>query len=176
MPMTSVPSLNQGQSSPGGRSRAPGWYIPWIFVAAFMVVLAVNGVMIYVATSTYTGLETEEHFMKGIKYNDDLAGARAQAARAWKVSLDFTSPEDRKGLVAVTLHDKYGNLLKDARVTVSFTRPTNQGYDQTLDLPYLGEGRYAQPVEFAMAGVWDMRVKIDHSTGDYQDQKRVWVQ
>ncbi len=66
-------------SSTGHRpTRAPrqkGWYIPWIFVGLFLVVAAVNGVMIHFAFSSWTGLQTEEHFLKGIKYNQDLAGA-----------------------------------------------------------------------------------------------------
>lgn len=173
--MSSVPSLNRNQSPAGGRLRPPGWYIPWLFVAGFLVVVAVNGVMIYVATTTYNGLQTEGHFLKGIRYNDDLAGARAQAERGWQVAATFDSTDPLKGLAAVTLHDKDGNLLKDARVTVAFIRPTNQGHDRTIELPYLGQGRYAQPVELDLPGVWDMRVTIDHANGDYQDQKRIWV-
>lgn len=156
--------------------RQKGWYIPWLFVAFFAVVVAVNGVMMHFAFSTWTGLETEGHFLKGIRYNEDLAGARAQAERAWQVQAEFTSTEPRKGIASLTLRDKHGNLLKDAKVTVSLIRPTSQGHDVTLELPYLGEGRYAAPVELALEGQWDMRVEIQHATGDYQSQKRVWVQ
>jgi len=161
------PTMNNG--------RPRGWWYPWIFVAFFGVVIAVNGVMVYVATSTYTGLQTEEHFIKGIRYNQDLAGARAQSERAWKVDFGFEGTDPGKGIAAITLHDKHGNLLKDAKVTVTFIRPTSQGSDRTMVLPYLGEGRYAQPVDLPLPGVWDMRVVVDHPAGDYQDQKRIWV-
>jgi len=157
------------------RARSAGWYIPWLFVAFFGVVIAVNGVMVYVATSTYTGLQTEDHFIKGIRYNQDLAGARAQNERGWKVDLGFEATDPRKGIVAITLNDKHGNLLKDATVNVTFIRPTSQGSDQRMVLPYLGEGRYGQAVELPLSGVWDMRVTVDHAAGDYQDQKRIWV-
>lgn len=157
------------------RARAAGWWYPWIFVAFFGVVIAVNGVMTFVAFSTYTGLETEDHFIKGIRYNQDLAGARAQAERGWKVDFGFETTDPRKGIAAITLHDKHGNLLKDATVKVSFIRPTSQGHDQHLVLPYLGEGRYAQAVELPLSGNWDMRVAVEHAAGDYQDQKRIWV-
>jgi nitrogen fixation protein FixH len=157
------------------RARAAGWWYPWIFVAFFGVVIAVNGVMTFVAFSTYTGLETEDHFIKGIRYNQDLAGARAQAERGWKVDFGFEATDPRKGITAVTLHDKHGNLLKDATVTVTFIRPTAQGHDQRLVLPYLGEGRYGLAVELPLAGNWDMRIAVEHAAGDYQDQKRIWV-
>ncbi len=158
-----------------GRRRAPGWYIPWLFVAFFGLVFTANGVMVYIATSTYTGLETENHFIKGIKYNDSLDGARAQSERGWRVDLGFERTEPQKGIVAVTLHDKHGNLLKDSTVTVRFIRPTMQGHDVELELPYLGEGRYAMPVELPLPGQWDMRLTIAHATGDYQDQQRIHV-
>ena len=67
--------------------RQPGWYIPWIFVGVFMVVLAVNGVMVHFAVSSWTGIETENHFIKGLGYNNDLAGARAQAERGWQIDV-----------------------------------------------------------------------------------------
>lgn len=180
--MTMSTDARNGLAStgPGDRNRktggrAPGWYIPWLFVAFFGVVVAVNGVMLYFATSTYNGLQTENHFIKGIKYNDDLAGARAQAERGWKVEYGFEATDPQKGVAAVTLRDKHGNLLKDAQVTVTFIRPTHQGHDRTLELPYLGEGRYGQAVELPLAGVWDLRLEVRHASGDYQDEKRIWV-
>lgn len=174
MSMSSVPS-NNGGNGQGARGRAPGWYYPWIYVACLGVVAVVNGIMIYFATSTFNGLETEDHFIKGIQYNQDLAGARAQAERGWQVATKFEATDPRKGVIAVTLHDKHGNLLQNARVSVTFIRPTVQGHDVTLDLPYLGEGRYGQAVDLSLSGVWDLRVRIDHSAGDYQDQQRIWV-
>ncbi|PWC34659.1 hypothetical protein TSO352_24910 [Azospirillum sp. TSO35-2] len=150
--------------------------MPWIFVGAFMVVLAVNVLMVHFAMSSWTGVETENHFLKGISYNRDLAGARAQAERGWTVNTEFTSTEPRKAMVAITARDKAGNILKDATVTVTLIRPTSEGHDKTLSLPYLGEGRYAAPVELDLEGQWDLRLVIAHAAGDYQDQKRVWVQ
>jgi len=155
--------------------RAPGWYIPWLFVAFFAVVVSVNGVMLYFATSTFNGLQTEDHFLKGINYNKDLAGQKAQEERAWKVDLAFASEEAGKGRVSLTLHDKYGNLLQGAKVRMKFIRPTMQGYDRTVEPEYAGDGRYVAALDLPLSGVWDLRLVIDHPTGDYQDQQRIWV-
>lgn len=160
---------------PGATGRRPGWYIPWIFVAFFAAVIAVNCVMLYYSLSTFNGLQTEDHFIKGIKYNQDLAGARAQAERAWKVDLAFTSDEPGKGRVTLDLRDKNGNLLKGSKVRVKFIRPTVQGFDRTIAPEYAGDGRYVAAVDLPLPGVWDMRLAIDHPTGDYQDQQRIWV-
>ncbi|HYG88053.1 MAG TPA: FixH family protein [Azospirillum sp.] len=153
----------------------PGWYIPYLFFAFFGVVIAVNGVMLYFATSTFNGLQTEDHFIKGIKYNQDLAGAKAQAERAWKVDLAFESPEPGKGRVTLNLHDKHGNLLKDAKVRIKFIRPTMQGYDRTITPEYAGDGRYVAGLDLPLPGIWDLRLVIEHASGDYQDQQRIFV-
>lgn len=166
--------LPNARPQPSG--RRPGWYIPFFFFAFFGVVIAVNGIMLYFATSTFNGLETEDHFMKGIKYNQDLAGAKAQAERAWKVDLAFDSPEPGKAKVNLTLHDKHGNLLKDAKVRMKFIRPTMQGYDRTITPEYAGDGRYVAALDLPLPGIWDIRLVIEHPTGDYQDQQRVFVE
>lgn len=154
----------------------PGWYIPFFFLGMFAVVLTVNGVMIYFATSTFNGLETEDHFVKGIKYNQDIAGAKAQVERGWKVAMAFDSPAPGKGKLTLDLHDKYGNLLKDAKVRIKFIRPTMQGYDRTVTPEYAGDGRYVAALDLPLPGIWDVRLAIDHATGDYQDQQRVFVE
>ena len=48
------------------RPRQPGWWYPWIFVGGMLVVIAVNGVLITMAVSTFSGIETEEHYRKGL--------------------------------------------------------------------------------------------------------------
>lgn len=170
---------NDGGTLPAGnrrRGRQPGWYIPWLFVAFFGVVFSVNGVMVWVATSTYTGLQTEEYYRKGVKYNAALEGARAQAERGWKVEVSFRSPAERKGTIALSLRDRYGNLLTGSVVTAQLIRPTSAGHDVQLDVPYVGDGRYGADVELPLSGVWDLRIDIDHASGDWQNQQRVWVQ
>ena len=173
--MTLSTDAGNRRTPPQRKGRQPGWYIPWIFVAGFAIVIAVNGIMLHFAFSSWTGVQTEQHFLKGLKYNQDLAGARAQAERGWKVTTEFTGTDPQKGILALTLTDKDGNLLKDAEVKVAFIRPTSEGHDLRMDLPYLGEGRFAAPVALPLAGQWDLRVEIHHSTGDYQDEQRIFV-
>ena len=64
-------------------------WIPYAFVAFFGVVLLANGTMIGLAFATWTGLETEGAYQKGLAYNRVLDRARAQAALGWRVDLAF---------------------------------------------------------------------------------------
>ncbi len=171
-----LPPKHSSPPTQSRRRRSPGWYIPWIFVGGFLIVFAVNGLMIYFATSTFNGLETEDYFLKGIHYDQDIAGAKAQKDRAWKVDLAFVSEAPGKGRVTLNLRDKDGALLKDAKVRIKFIRPTMQGYDRTIQPESAGDGRYVAAIDLPLPGVWDMRIAIDHASGDYQDQQRIMVQ
>jgi len=57
---------------------------PWVFFAMFAVIIAVNGVMVAFAFGTWTGLETDGAYEKGLSYNDTLEAARRQAALGWR--------------------------------------------------------------------------------------------
>ncbi|HYD32128.1 MAG TPA: FixH family protein [Azospirillaceae bacterium] len=155
--------------------RSPGWYIPWLFVAFFLIVIGANATMMFFAFSTWTGLETEDHFRKGIQYNQDLEGARAQRERGWHVGFDFKPQPGLRGEVEVVLKDKYENFLSNAQVTVRLARPTAAGHDQTVPLEYKGEGRYAAPVQLPLVGQWDMHLNALHESGDYQKSQRILV-
>ena len=51
--------------------------------------LLANGAMIWLAFATWTGLETEGAYQKGLAYNRTLEEAEAQAALGWQVDLEL---------------------------------------------------------------------------------------
>lgn len=174
---TASPPLPAATAPPqaGPQTRQPGWYIPWLFVAFFAVVVSVNGVMLYFALSTWTGLETEDHFRKGIAYNRDLAGARAQAERGWQVDSLFTPSGSRAGQIDLIFRDRDGQPLDGLRAEVTFVRPTSSGKDFATRLAPLGEGRYTAQITLPLPGQWDAQVFAVHPSGDYQKTYRILV-
>lgn len=50
--------------------------IPWYFVMAFLVVFAVNGLFIYLATSTNRGVVTENAYEKGLAFDRIVEASR----------------------------------------------------------------------------------------------------
>ena len=98
--------------------RAPGWCYPWIFVAGMLVVVAVNGVLFTFAIGTFSGLQTEDAYRKGIAYNDALAGAREQATRGWQAQIDHAEAR-----VRVRLTDATGARIEGLDVVVDAIRP-----------------------------------------------------
>src|SRR5690606_32902882 len=78
-----------------------GRWIPWTFVGLFGIVLLANGIMVAVAFGSWTGLVERDHFRKGLRYNDRLAAAEAQAALGWRV--EVKQENSRPGELALSL-------------------------------------------------------------------------
>ena len=138
--------------------RQPGWDIPWLLVAGFGFVLAVNAALIRIAMSTWTGISTDHAYDKGIIYNRNLEAPERQAALGWRASLEMAQDAGLGGTLAVRPLDAPGQPLERADVRADFERPTQQGHDFGLTLERTASGTYAAPVEAPLAGVRDVRV------------------
>ena len=160
-----------------GKVRADGWWYPWIFVAAMTVVVAVNGVMVAFALGTWTGLETEGYYEKGLAYNQDLAAARAQAERGWKLAFALdgvtAAGDSRSGRISAVFVDRAGKPLADLDVLAVILRPTSEGHDQQVALSPAGRGVYRASVTFPLPGQWDVRIHAYRGNAVFQESHRV---
>jgi nitrogen fixation protein FixH len=160
--------------------RRPGWWYPYIYLGVFLVVLAVNLVFMTSAVRTFSGLETEHAYDKGLAYNEVLAKARAQDHLGWTVEAQLMPRDDgaldsHNADVLVTFIDKAGKPVTGLSVVAELVRPTKTGYDQTIDLAEQGEGRYVAMAKLPLAGQWEMHVKAHKAETDYQLTQRVLV-
>lgn len=161
------------------KTRQPGWWYPYIFVGAFGVVLAVNGALAYFATTTFTGLSTENAYEKGRLYNQNLALAKAQAEMGWTVDtkvVPASGADQAKADIRVTYRDRAGKPVDGLTVRALMVRPTATGHDHEIDLPALGGGVYGGVVPLPLAGVWDMDVAAVGDGGiAYQHAQRIII-
>lgn len=161
--------------------RRPGWWYPYVFAAAFGVVIAVNAALVYFATSTFTGLETEGAYEKGLAYNRTLAAAQAQRALGWTAAAEVgpaaaPAPEgQRSATLAVTFRDRAGAAIEGLAVRARLTRPTTAGFDREIRLEGRGDGRYAAAVVLPMPGQWDLSISAARADGEYQLNERVFL-
>lgn len=151
-------------------------WIPLIFVAFFLVVFAVNGTMVAIALSTWTGLTTETHYRDGVEYNVRLQAAANQAALGWTLEIDSRDAGPNQVDFAVGVTGGQGEALTPDSVTVVFWRPTHEGFDRAETLRPTGDGRFGATVELPMAGVWDARVTVNRDGQRYQTVKRLFVE
>ena len=127
-----------------------------ILVAAFVVVIAVNGVMIWYAISTWSGLVSDSAFQEGLGFDRVLAESRAEAALGWTADIGVAAD----GRLTVTLADRDAKPLEGMQLTASFLRPTREGFDIRVTLAEAGPGRYEAIVHPPLPGQWDIRVTV----------------
>ena len=162
-------------SAPRGIDRAPprDLWVPWLIVAGFVLVTLVNGILVYFAVSSFTGLQTEGHYQRGLDYNEVLADERTQDALGWTVGIDFQATGGGRTRLSVRAADKAGEPLNDAGVTVRLVRPVQAGHDMDVTLAAADDGLYAADVELPLRGQWDILARIRHPSGNYSTAKRI---
>jgi nitrogen fixation protein FixH len=152
-----------------------GRWIPWTFVAFFLVVFAVNGVMVTVAFTTWTGVTIQNPYERGRAYNDVLAAVRAQEALGWRADLRFEGGNPTHGRLGLTLADRDGRPLPGAVVRARFVRPSHQGFDFELPLLEREAGRYGAAFELPLPGLWEVRVHAVRAGQSYRLTDRIVV-
>ncbi len=149
------------------------WWIPWVFVGGFLVVLTANVILVVFAATSWTGLETDDAYRKGVSYNVALAAARAQDQLGWQSSIVLTAGAGERAVLEVSLADKNGAPLYGAKVSALFVRPTHTGSDLTVEMRELERGRYQAEVDLPLAGLWDVKVAARRDGKAFQATQRV---
>ncbi len=152
-----------------------GSWIPWIFVGGFAVVLAANAIMIYVATTTWTGIAVNRSYDKGLTYNRNLEAAARQAALGWEAALAAEVNAELAGTVKVALSDADGAPLREAEVLVAFERPTHEGHDFAVELSPNGAGSYSAPFSAPLPGVWNVRLIATRGADRFVTSERLVI-
>jgi len=145
-------------------------FIPWYFVAFFVGLAILDGIFVYVANKTHTGVVTEGAYQQGLEYNKTIAAAEAQAALGWSGSIEL----ENRQLVSV-LMDANGHAIAGARVEAFFFRPTQDGSDFSLTLSEVSDGRYISPELSANSGQWEVRIFVQWKQKQFQTAKRIVV-
>lgn len=153
-------------------TRTSNW-IPWLFVGGFLVVLIANGTMLYFALQSWTGIETEAAYEKGLAFNEQIETAEAQARLGWTAELTVTPSGERQAEITLVLLDSAGAPLERAEVTGLLRRPTQAGLDQSLTLSPAGNGRYSTEAALPLAGQWELKLEVQHRRGEYRIAKRI---
>ncbi len=155
--------------------RLTGRHVLFMLLGFFGVVSAANAVFIYLAVSSFSGLETENAYARGLAYNETLRQAEAQRQLGWSVTLDHEATGGGQRLT-VSFRDRAGVPLADLVVAGALRRPTHEGMDQSLAFRSLGAGLYAAEPSLPAAGQWDIRLNATARDGaSYVLEQRLWL-
>lgn len=173
--------MTRSSAAPADRAAGvhgtPGWsrFIPWFFVAGFAIVIAVNGTLIYFAQSSFSGLDTEHPYERGLDYNRTLAAAAAQAELGWHSEVTLTAAPNGRHEVAVRLADDRAQPIDGLEVEVYLRRPANSHLDLSVPLQRQGNGRYAAEVALPALGQWEVRIVARDGELSWQESERLFA-
>jgi nitrogen fixation protein FixH len=149
-------------------------WIPALFFGLMLLVVAVNGTMMFFAQSTFSGLDTDRAYQEGVQYNAILKEAEASAALGWAAKTRVT-PAGAGRHIAVTLTDQSGRPVQGLELTAHLVRPVSTAFDQQLTLLPEGDGVYGADVTLPALGSWELRLSAETGAADWQVVQRIFV-
>ncbi len=164
------------RGGPEGQGGITGRHVLLGMIAFFGVVFAVNGVFLYQALSTHTGIVANEPYRKGLEYNQRIEADERQQALGWTVDL---AVPDRAGEVRAVMVDSSKRPVTGLRLVGRVGRPSTSDRDHALEFKEASAGSYVAPVAALEEGAWIVELqaselKSDGETVVWRMRKRVW--
>jgi len=145
------------------------------FAGFFLVVFIVNGIMAYIAVSTWGGLETENAYRKGIHYNAELTAAAQQKASGWKISLAHHPEIPGRDRMDVNVTWPEADLPPE-KVSVLISRAVTNAYDQEIILSAIGNNIFTAPVNIPLPGQWTVTILVKRpNSPPYQVTEKIML-
>ncbi len=143
-------------------------------LAFFGVIFAVNGVMIYEALSTLSGVDTDSAYQAGLMYEHEVAQAEKQDARRWQVDAELT-PVSAGERLDLSARDATGRPLGGMQAIATFERPTDRRRDRDVVLVEDGGGRFHGNAAVG-AGQWDLVIVLSrHGEQMFRSKNRIFL-
>lgn len=148
-------------------------WIPRYFVAFFVVLALIDGVMVTIAVRTQTGVVSKHPYEQGLAYNQVVKASEAQNKLGWKGTINFLPIAKKTGTLIFMLKDSDGTILQADNVSVFVTRPTQDGMDFTVELKHVKSGSFESDIKFPLEGLWEARIYAKYGENSYQESKRI---
>ena len=142
----------------GRRGEVTGRMVFACLVGFFVIVGAVNAVMIGFAVSTFGGVETENAYQAGLAFAREMAAVEAQDALHWNVRAKVFVANGATELDVVAA-DAAGRPLRGIEAAGRLLHPTDRRDDHSISLDEVSPGRFkgrTDPVE----GQWTVVIDL----------------
>ena len=145
-----------------------GRWIPWVFVGGMALVGAVNGLLVWVSLSAFTGVTVSRAYERGRGYDLVLAEAVRQDALGWRGEISLEA-----GVLRVVMQDRAQQPLH-GHVEGVLLRPL-EGVEVPLGFTATGHGRFAARLEPLRAGQWEARLTFFDEAGMAFDMRKRFI-
>ena len=147
------------------RSQAPkpltGRKVFFMLVAFFGVVIGVNLVMMRFAIQTLPGTEVDSAYSASLAYEKEIAAAREQNRRNWKIDAHVQRDANGDATLQVEARDTSGRPMSGLKFQGRLERPADKRADQPVTLAETGIGIYRGTASAIAAGQWDLVLRVD---------------
>jgi nitrogen fixation protein FixH len=148
----------------GSTWQITGRHVAFGMVAFFTVIVVVDLIMIRLALTTFSGLETSDSYRKGLAYNERIAVERDMANTGWTSN---------------TTYDAAKAELRFKLSGSSGAQAATNAYDRTVVLVEQADGHYAAPLKDMESGSWVVTTTVlggtDNSDLIYRTKERIWI-
>jgi len=156
------------------RREVTGRVVFACLLAFFVVVTAVNIVMIRIAVSTFGGVETENAYQAGLAFTHEIAAADTQETLHWNVRGNLKQ-EPAGTVIQVTASDANGAPLADVQATGRLLHPADRRADHMVPLSPVQPGVFAGRTQ-AVAGQWVLLIELSRGGATlFRSRNRVFV-
>jgi nitrogen fixation protein FixH len=152
-----------------GRPITGRTVLVWL-IGFFAVIFAANAAFIYLAVSTFPGLEVASSYKAGQEFEAEVEAAHRQAERAWAV--DGSAILGSEGAdVTVSFADRDGLVLAGLDVRATLAHTVDTAHDRSAVLAETAPGTYAAHLPDVTAGQWTLVIEASRR-GERQFRSR----
>ena len=138
-----------------------GRKVLFVLLAFFGVVIGVNMIMMRLAIQTLPGTDVDSAYSASLAYENEIAAARDQNTRNWKVDAHIQRSADGGATLQVEARDNSGEPMSGVKFHGRFERPTDRRADQSVALAETGIGFYRGSAPQIAPGQWDLVLEGD---------------
>jgi nitrogen fixation protein FixH len=138
-----------------------GRTVLFLLVAFFGVVIGVNLIMMKFAIQSLPGTEVDSAYRASLAYEREIAAARDQNRRNWKVDAQVRRSADGGATLQVEAADSSGLPMSGLKFQGRLERPTDKRADRSVALAEAGRGVYRGSLPGIAPGQWDLVLEGD---------------
>lgn len=149
-----------------------GRHVLFMMIGFFCVMLVANGIFVYLALSTFRGLENPNAYQDGVNYNQRIEAAQKQAALGWSHQLVLTSG----GALELKLVNSDASPVTGVTVSGEVRRPVGGDKSHSLHFEEMGKGIYRADIGQNIIGNWIVSLEATRSqSAIYRIKERLWL-
>ena len=145
--------------------RLTGRAVLVTLLAFFGVVAGVNLLMMKLAIDTLSGTEVDSAYRASLGYKAEIAAARDQAARNWRVTAHIARDADGRATLLVEARDGNNAPVTGTAFFAQLARPTDKRADRQVALSEREGGSYRGEFSDVAPGQWDLVIEADGNAG-----------